>query len=363
MSMAAAYWQNNFAKGEARAQDIMQDAQDMVHGIQLYLQHPYTRDDLVLDEVMRVGEMSVVKPVGAQHDDGAPIVLLVPSLINKAYILDLMHERSMLRYLSEQGIGAYLLDWGDVAKDDASSSFDGVIEKRLMVAVAFLSEQYGRPVHVFGYCMGGTLCAAAASIGARGARGVGNIASLITMAAPWDFHGGAAALTARVKFWAPTLLPSLAEKGEMSVDWLQMLFSSLEPATAVEKFMRFARMDQAGDGAALFVAVEDWLNDGVAMPQGLAQEVIQEWFFDNAPGRGAWNVCEHTIAPEEIDCPAFVIASSKDRLVEFESAKALADGLPNVEFLDPQCGHIGMIAGRNAKKDVWGPIVDWLHAH
>ncbi len=41
-----------------------------------------------------------------------PRVLFVPSLINRAYILDLMPEASMLRWLAAHGVRPLLLDWG-----------------------------------------------------------------------------------------------------------------------------------------------------------------------------------------------------------------------------------------------------------
>ena len=39
-------------------------------------------------------------------------MLFVPSLINRAYVLDLLPERSMLRWLATRGIRPLLLDWG-----------------------------------------------------------------------------------------------------------------------------------------------------------------------------------------------------------------------------------------------------------
>ena len=185
-----------------------------------------------------------------------------------------------------------------------------------------------------------------------------NVSSIATIAAPWDFHHGA--LSERVKFWTPSLLPSMADKGFMDVDWLQMLFTSLDESMGAEKFARFAAMDMESEEAKLFVAVEDWLNDGVALPMGIAQAVIQDWYFGNAPLNGEWKVCGERIAADEIDVPALVIASSKDRLVEYESAQVLAEALPNAALIDPARGHIGMMAGRHAKNDVWLKISDWI---
>lgn len=41
-----------------------------------------------------------------------PSILFVPSLINRAYVLDLAEEASFTRYLASKGTHPLLLDWG-----------------------------------------------------------------------------------------------------------------------------------------------------------------------------------------------------------------------------------------------------------
>ena len=48
-----------------------------------------------------------------------PAVLIVPSLINRHYILDLLRERSFVRYLAAQGLRPLVLDWGEPGHDRA----------------------------------------------------------------------------------------------------------------------------------------------------------------------------------------------------------------------------------------------------
>ena len=56
----------------------------------------------------------------------------------------------------------------------------------------------------------------------------------------------------------------------------------------------------------------------------------------------------------------FVVASSEDRLVEFDVAKALYEQLDGAVLHDPKCGHVGMIAGSHAVENVWQPIGEWV---
>ena len=44
-------------------------------------------------------------------------VLVVPSLVNRSYIMDLMENGSFLRFLASRGLRPLLIDWGDTGAD------------------------------------------------------------------------------------------------------------------------------------------------------------------------------------------------------------------------------------------------------
>lgn len=354
MSMAASYWQERFESGEQNAADIQEQFQDMLRGIQMYLAHDYERDDRHLSEVYQDGCASLLQFDGHDYGGDKPVFLLVPSLINKAHIFDLTEQRSMLRYFCSQGIDAYMLDWGDFIADPDMQDMDGVVLRKLASVVQFLSDHTDGDVHALGYCMGGSLLAALAAIDGA------HLKSLTFMAAPWDFHAGTQDMLNRVKFWSPSLMSSLQQDGQMKVDWLQILFSSLYPEQAMKKFGRFSKMDAASDAAHIFVAVEDWLNDGVPLPAGVAEVAVKDWFLANAPVCGAWELDGRPVDAAAIELPSFIVASSEDKLVEYDAAAALHLKIKDAAILDPKCGHVGMIAGGNAVDDVWSPIADWV---
>jgi polyhydroxyalkanoate synthase len=121
-------------------------------------------------------------------------------------------------------------------------------------------------------------------------------------------------------------------------------------------------MDQDSDQARLFVAVEDWLNDGVDLPAALARECVVEWYGHNKPMRGEWLVEGEAVDPTRTPNPVLVVTSATDRLVPEESSHALARMIPQAQLLQSTCGHIGMMSGRRAQGEVWQPIADWLAA-
>jgi len=58
----------------------------------------------------------------------------------------------------------------------------------------------------------------------------------------------------------------------------------------VRKFLAFARMDPTHPKAAAFVALEDWLNDGVPLAAPVARECLAGWYGANTPATGQWRV-------------------------------------------------------------------------
>ena len=164
---------------------------DFLAGIRAYHHHPYRRDLIDPDPLWSKGS-SKLRDYGGT---GRP-VLLVPSLINRAYILDLKDGNSLVRDMAARGWRPLLMDWG--APGEAESGFDlnDYIMGYLSEALDAATDLAGGPVPVIGYCMGGLLALALARH--RGA----DISTLALLATPWDFHGnrtGQAALFALVQ--------------------------------------------------------------------------------------------------------------------------------------------------------------------
>jgi len=109
-------------------------------------------------------------------------ILMVPSLINRWYVLDLMPGRSLTEWLVQQGHEVYIIDWGTPGDEDRYLRFDDVVGRYLRRALRKTCEQAGsQNAHVLGYCMGGTLAAIHAAVYPE------RIASLTALASPVAF--------------------------------------------------------------------------------------------------------------------------------------------------------------------------------
>lgn len=327
----------------------------MLAGIRKYHEHPYRRLPSVRSVVWSDGTMRVLHTPVTGASKGA--VFLIPSLINGADILDLLPEHSFVDWMAARGFETFLLDWGDLAADEAAQSFDTLFACRILPAFESARIRSGRArLGVLGYCMGGTLAAALAYLKPR------HVEFLTLLAAPWDFHAGDQSLATRVRLWAPGGRSMAESLGRLPVDWLQILFASVDPLMAAHKFIRFADLSDETLSARIFVAVEDWLNGGSDLPAGIARACFQDWYTDNVTARGDWRVCGQATDPGALSFPALVVASAADRLVPRESAMAFQDAMPAglCATLAPPCGHIGMMAGRACIAQVWEPVALWM---
>jgi polyhydroxyalkanoate synthase len=324
---------------------------ELERGIRLYRHHPYRRPPTAAPVAWREGTTRLLDYGVGQG--GLPL-LVVPSLINRGYILDLWPERSFVRALAAAGFRPFLVDWdrpGDAERHFALSDYIG---GRLRGALRAVAAATGRSPVVIGYCMGGLLATALACLQPR------DVSGLILLATPWDFHAEkptlARGLAASVAPWMP-LFETL---GIMPLDVIQGLFSALDPFMVVRKFCAFARLDAQSERAQEFVALEDWLNDGVPLAAGVAKDCLLGWYGENTPGRGAWTVAGQAIDPGTIKLPTLVVVPEQDRIVPPLSARALAQAIPRATVLNPPLGHIGMVSSRRAPGELWPQITGWL---
>jgi polyhydroxyalkanoate synthase len=319
-------------------------------GIERYRAHPYAR---TVAEPLVVWTEGTTRLLDYAPAGGAP-VLVVPSLVNRFYILDLEEERSLLRFLAAQGLRPLVVDWGAPGPDERTFGLTDYVAGRLEAALDAALELAGGPVALLGYCMGGTLALALAQRRQR------DLAALALLAAPWDFHAEAAAQGRLLGALEPAISGAFALIGEIPVDVLQSVFFGLDPFLAIRKFSRFAALAPAGREARRFVALEDWLNDGIPLALPAARDCMTRWYGGNEPGRGEWRVAGRMVDPARVTLPAYVVVPARDRIVPPASAAALGAALPNAVRHAPALGHIGMIAGGGAEEQVWQPLAAWL---
>jgi polyhydroxyalkanoate synthase len=333
------------------AETLRQDAA-LIEGIAAYRRHAWHRTLIDPPTIWAEGGTRLLDYGTA----GGRPVLFVPSLINRAYVLDLAEGNSMLRWLASQGVRPLLLDWGWPEETERRFTLTDYVAGRMERAMTAAAHAAGAAPVLAGYCMGGTLAVAAAQ------RRPDLISGLALLAAPWDFHAPEAERALQAARTLPLLEPALAFSHALPVDLLQSLFALLDPWGVADKYRGFARLPQNGARARLFVALEDWLNDGVPLAAEVARACLGEWYGENAPARGTWRIAGLPVDPAAIDRPTFVAVPGRDRIVPPESALPLARLIRGAILHQPAAGHIGMAAGARAEAALWRPLLDWLQS-
>ena len=329
----------------------------MLSGLEKWQTHPYQRAITDPPVIWSRGSSRLLDFGGCPEatNPAGPSVLVVPSLINRAYILDLNQNCSLLRFLAAQGLRPLLLDWGVPTNVERKFDLNSYTTQRLLPAIKVSRDLTNTPVGVLGYCMGGTLAAGAISLHTD------DVGAFVTIGSPWDFSASKG-VTASLRTMAAG--PQTAEMlenigqvfGMIPTEFFQQLFALINPMQAAVKFRKLDNMDLSSAAAKHFVAIEDWLADGVPLVTPVAKEVLIGWNVNNETARGCWKLQGATVDLSAIQQPTLNVCGLRDTITQFDVATAMTSKIPNAKLLSPDAGHVGMIVGSKAHEAVWNPV-------
>jgi polyhydroxyalkanoate synthase len=317
-------------------------------GLRRYQAAPRPADPAPPTIVARSGRAALAtRSRDAQSAAGKAPVVLIPSLINPPTVLDLTGQRSLLRFLLREGHEAYLVDWGVPGTADAASDLADHVETLLLP----LLDGLGRPPLLVGYCLGGTLAIGAAARMAALGRPAAGVAAIAT---PWDFGRYDDAFRAKLaEVWARAE-PGCAALGLVPMEVFQTGFWSLDPERTIRKYANFGEMEADTPAWRGFIALEDWANDGAPLTLACGKALAERCYERNMTGSGQWSVGGTVVNAAALDCPTLAIASISDRIVPAASTP------PAQERIDVALGHVGMMIGSRAEREVWRGLRDWL---
>ncbi len=284
---------------------------------------------------------------------GAP-VLLVPSLINRWYVLDLYPGGSVAAALVEAGLDTFCLDWGIAKDEDRYLSWDEVIE-RLARAMRTVRRQTGsQQVVLIGYCMGATLAAIQA------AREPHRCAALVNLAGPIDFgHAGLLGHLVDPRWFDAE---AISAAGNVHPNQMQSGFTALRPTQQLSKMVRW--LDKLGDPAALerAAALDRWASDNIPFPAAAYERYIGALYQANELFRGVHHVAGQRVDLATIDCPILTVVAERDTICPPPAAEALAalSSSKDCELLSLAGGHVGAVVGSRAAKQLYPRLCKWI---
>jgi polyhydroxyalkanoate synthase len=323
----------------------LEDWQKFFSGLSKFYHHPYQRkaDDYTI--LKQIGSANII--AYNKKSLTKAVILFIPSLINKSYIIDLKKGRSLVKYLGRD-LNVTAIDWQEPSDEESSFKIEDYIIKRVIPAINFIAKEYNQKVILAGYCMGGMLAVAAAILAKN------NVSSLISLATPWNF--------AYMKMFEnlPFNEQSLGPFNKIPATIVQGLFYLQNFPRVFTKFINFASMDQNSSTAEDFVAVEKWVNDGISLAKPLMSQLANDFCKLNITINNKWEILGKKIEAKNIKVPAFFAIPENDIIVPPASTNYLAVLTADKTIITVPSGHVGMIIGSNSRKYLWLPLKKWL---
>jgi polyhydroxyalkanoate synthase subunit PhaC len=285
-------------------------------------------------------------------------ILFVYSLINRYYILDFLPGKSLIEFMTGQGFDVYAIDWGTPGHAEQRMTWNDVLSGILRSAVRWTRRASGAPdVTLYGYCMGGTMALAYASLYPEGIR------NFVAQATPVDFHEGGvfAKWTHPRHFNVDALVEAY---GNVPTELMESGFSAMAPIQRATKWLDVFRRIEDPDFVTTFLAMEHWASDNVPFPGAVYRQYIKDCYQENNFCNGRMKIGGERVDLGKIRCALLNIIAENDTIAPPRSSEVLSRLVSSTDqetFRFP-VGHIGLSTSSKGPKLIWPKIAGWISA-
>ena len=274
-------------------------------------------------------------------------LLYVPPLVNRFYMIDLVPQQSLVRWLVEQGRTVLVVSWVNPTEAHRDKTVEDYVLDGIVPAIEQVRERTGHAPDLFAFCLGGTLVAIAlAWLAAKGRADEAHSATLI----------GSMVDFADMRDWSAfvheahldALDEHLDRKGHIEATELQQLFAAMRANDLIwSAVVSHYLLDQPAPASDLLY----WFEDGARIPAGFLKSYNRQLLFHNALAEPAgFEVGKVAIDLAAVTQPVLSIALRDDHVSAWT---AVYDGakLLRADFLLGGSGHnAGVINPPSANK-------------
>jgi len=291
-------------------------------------------------------------PVQRKH---ATPVLVVYSLINRHYILDLMPKFSIIQSLLRQGLDVYATDWGTPDSSYKDLTLDDYAHEYVENAVEKIKEISGNDkVSLFGYCWGGIFALIYSALHPQ------NVKNLVLHATPIDLEQ----TNEVVENWTKHIDADKLVKayGNVPGGFLNLAFVLRNPIDIILKYPRYFSEPRSIDEIIQFFSIETWLYDSVPIIGDVYKEIVDQVYKQNLLIKSKMKVGSDIVDLQKIIMPFLNIIGSNDDLVPPESSKTIMDVIPSSDkkLIEFPTGHVGLCVSPKAHNQLWPEVGKWL---
>ncbi len=288
-----------------------------------------------------------------------PPLVIVFSIVSRAYILDLRPGHSFIEQMLDEGLDVFLLDWGECDAVDSGNDFELYVDRYLPLALErALEVSAAEELDVLGYCFGGVL-----SLLATAGHPEIPIRNLVVMATPIDLSAIEGLIKALDRGQI-NIEDVLDETGNIPPDAVTGSFTLLRPTADIFKYATLWERLWHDEFVEGYQAMAGWVSDQVPMPGAIAREMVEIMLRRNALAGGEFPLAGRTVRLADITCPVLNVVAENDHIVPPAASERLGALLGTDDFTELRipAGHIGLAAGRDAAKITVPGIVEWLNA-
>ncbi|MFT7646277.1 MAG: polyhydroxyalkanoate synthase [Candidatus Poriferisodalaceae bacterium] len=283
-------------------------------------------------------------------------ILLVMSLVSRAFILDLQPGNSFVEHLRDEGFDVFLLDWGVPDEEEANHDLSTYSDVLIPAAIAEVNRMTGENgVHVFGYCFGGLL-----SLLYAAGHPDDPINSLVVMATPIDFTQMPKAMSGvGVGGIKPENI--LDSSGNVPAATIRAGFSMLTPTSDLSTVADFGEHLDDDKFLSSYQAMTQWTRNHIPFP-GAAMKQTTEVFGD---GNGFVNedimIGGRQLHLSDIKVPFLNVIAERDHIVPPASTRGLIDLIDSDDKAEVElpAGHVGLIVGNGGRKRCMPSMSGW----
>ncbi len=338
---------------------IEKKAKQSIGGSKLLVEPPLVEVGMSECEVvLRKDRMRVLHYKGGPKKKAPVPVLLIYALINRPYILDLQPDRSVVQSLLKKGLDVYMIDWGKPAHGDRFLGLEDYVMSYVDDAVEFITKSTKQSkISLLGYCIGGYLASAYASIHPERVR------NLAVMAAPLDFdiNEGMLHLWTKQEYFNPEKVVDAF--GNAPAQFLNIGFVLLDPlGNTLLKYQNLIENLDNRQFVEMFLRMERWLSDGIPVTGAFYIDLIRDGYQKNLFMKNQLKLNGYRADLDNLRMPLLAIVAEKDHIVPPSSTLGLLKVAPSKDktILSFPSGHIGLSVGSESHKKLWPNVAGWF---
>ena len=276
-------------------------------------------------------------------------LLIMPPWINKYYILDLREKNSLIKWCVAQGLTVFVISWVNPDERHAAKDFvDYMLEGPLAALDAIEKATGEKDANVLGYCLGGTLLAAA--LGHLAAKKDKRIVSASFMTSLIDFTGAGELEVFIDEEQVSSLERKMSERGYLEGSHMANTFNMLRSNDLIWSFVINNYL--MGRDPFPFDLLH-WNQDSTRMPAKMHSFYLRNMYMKNKLREPAGISLGGTpIDLSKVAVPAYFVSAIEDHIAPWKTTYAGTQLLGGKSrFVLSGSGHIaGMINPPEANK-------------